>query len=106
MVPDGDTKFASRTALGDDEADAGEDEVDVGDEAADGSGEKAPVGGDEAAADGASPSPAFVPAAGRVGREFGVPPEAEHAARAAASMIAPHNPAHPRAGAMSPPKAE
>jgi hypothetical protein len=93
MFPDGDTKVASLTALGEDNADAGGDDADVG-------GEEADAGGNEAAADGASPIAAFVAIGSRVGGESGVPPEAVHAARAAVSVSAPHSPAHPRPTAM------
>ena len=113
MFPDGDTKVASLTALdetradvGEDDADVGEDNADVGSVAADVRGDEADAGGNDAATDGASPTAAFVAAGGRVGGESGVPSEAVHAARAAVSVSAPHSPAHPRATAMRPPKAE
>jgi hypothetical protein len=81
MFPEGDTKFASLTCLGG--ADAGA----------------------VVAAGGASPKAAFVAAGLVVSRGPGVSDDAEHPARAAASST-PHNPAHPRTAAMTPPEAE
>ncbi|GAA3337870.1 hypothetical protein GCM10020358_15820 [Amorphoplanes nipponensis] len=82
MFPDGDTKLAALTSLG------GVTERD----------------GDAAAVGGASPRAALVAVGGVVGDgEFD---GAEHAVRETAVAIAPHSPAHPRAAAMSPPKAE
>jgi len=111
MFPDGDTKFASLTVLGGDDvggvaAEPGGDATGVSGDPADAGGDETAVSGSEAPAGGASPSAAFVATGGCAGGEFCLPPEAEHAARAAASVIAPHNPAQPRADAMSPPKAE
>ena len=106
MFPDGDTKFASVTVLGGDEVDVGGVATERGGDPADVGADETDVSGNEAPAGGASPSAAFVAIGGCAGGEFCLPPEAEHAARAAASVIAPHHPAQPRADAMSPPKAE